>query len=114
MSPSLGKLPAANTMPLRIMLVDGHEVVRHGIKSLLDEAPRMRVIAEAGSVKDAIAQALWARPDIVVMDIPLPDGSGIEATREIHARLPNTRVLMLTTYGDDEALFASIMAGAAG
>jgi two-component system, NarL family, response regulator DevR len=101
-------------MPLRVMLVDDHEVVRNGIKSLLHEAPAIRVVAEAGSVKEAIEGALWARPDVVVMDIRLTDGSGIEATREIHARLPKTRVLMLTTYADDEALFASIMAGAAG
>ncbi len=114
MSPSLDNLPAANTMPLRVMIVDDHEVVRNGIKSLLHEAPGIRVVGEAGSVKEAIECALWARPDIVVMDIRLTDGSGIEATREILARLPKTRVLMLTTYADDEALFASIMAGAAG
>ena len=72
------------------------------------------VVGEAGTVKEAIARVEWARPDVVIMDIRLPDGSGIEATREIRARLPNTQVLMLTTYADDEALFASIMAGAAG
>jgi two-component system response regulator DevR len=100
--------------PLRVVLVDDHEVVRNGIKSLLAETPDVSVVGEAGTVKDAIERAVWARPDVVIMDVRLPDGSGISATREIRARLPNTQVLMLTTFSDDEALFASIMAGAAG
>jgi two-component system, NarL family, response regulator DevR len=101
-------------MPLRIMVVDDHEVVRNGIKALLAEEEGLTFAGEAGSVREAIDRAEWARPDVVVMDIRLPDGSGIDATREIRARLPNTQVLMLTTFADDEALFASIMAGAAG
>ena len=101
-------------IPLRVVLVDDHEVVRNGIKSLLAETPDVSVVGEAGTVKDAVERAVWARPDVVIMDVRLPDGSGIEATREIRARLPNTQVLMLTTFSDDEALFASIMAGAAG
>jgi len=101
-------------MPLRVMIVDDHEVVRDGIKALLAEEAGITIAGEAGGVREAIEQAEWARPDIVVMDIRLPDGSGIDATREIRARLPNTQVLMLTTYADDEALFASIMVGAAG
>ena len=101
-------------MPLRIMIVDDHEVVRDGIKALLAEEEGLTIAGEAGGVREAIERAEWARPDVVVMDIRLPDGSGIDATREIRARLPNTRVLMLTTFADDEALFASIMAGAAG
>ena len=101
-------------MPLRVVLVDDHEVVRNGIKALFEETPDVSVVGEAGSVKDAIARVEWARPDVVIMDVRLPDGSGIEATREIRAKLPNTQVLMLTTFADDEALFASIMAGAAG
>ena len=102
------------TIPLRVVLVDDHEVVRNGIKALLAETPDVSVVGEAGTVKDAIERAVWARPDVVIMDVRLPDGSGIEATREIRAKLPNTQVLMLTTFADDEALFASIMAGAAG
>src|ERR1700730_13161165 len=105
---------AVSAMPLRVVLVDDHEVVRNGIKALLQETPDVSVVGEAGTVKDAIERAEWARPDVVIMDVRLPDGSGIEATREIRARLPNTQVLMLTTFSDDEALFASIMAGAAG
>ena len=103
-----------SAMPLRVVLVDDHEVVRNGIKSLLEDTPDVSVVGEAGTVKDAIARVEWARPDVVIMDVRLPDGSGIEATREIRARLPKTQVLMLTTFADEEALFASIMAGAAG
>lgn len=101
-------------MPLRVVLVDDHEVVRNGIKALLAETPEVSVVGEAGTVKDAVERAVWARPDVVIMDVRLPDGSGIEATREIRAKLPNTQVLMLTSFSDDEAIFASIMAGAAG
>jgi two-component system response regulator DevR len=102
------------TVPLRVMLVDDHEVVRRGIKALLDAAEDIVVAGEAGSVKEAIEEAERARPDVVVMDVRLIDGSGIEATREIRARRPKTQVLMLTSFADDEALFASIMAGASG
>jgi two-component system, NarL family, response regulator DevR len=101
-------------IPLRIMIVDDHEVVRDGIKALLAEEEGLTIAGEAGGVREAIERVESARPDVVVMDIRLPDGSGIDATREIRARLPNTQVLMLTTFADDEALFASIMAGAAG
>jgi len=96
------------------MLVDDHEVVRGGIKSLLEANADLRVVAEAGSVADAIREAARVRPDVVVMDVRLADGSGIEATREIRAQRPETKVLMLTSFADDEALFASIMAGASG
>jgi DNA-binding NarL/FixJ family response regulator len=99
---------------LRVMLVDDHEVVRDGIKALLQVHDDLLVVAEAGSVKDALIQADRTKPDVVVMDVRLADGSGIEATREIRALRPQTRVLMLTSFADDEALFASIMAGANG
>jgi two-component system response regulator DevR len=99
---------------LRLMLVDDHEVVRSGLKTMLEAAGDVRVVAEAGTVRDAIAQAQRTRPDVIVMDVRLADGSGIEATREIRAQRPETRVLMLTSFADDEALFASIMAGASG
>ncbi len=99
---------------VRVLLVDDHEVVRDGVKFLLSSADDIAVVGEAGSVREAIEQALRTKPDVVVMDVRLADGSGIEATREIRARLENTQVLMLTSFADDEALFASIMAGAAG
>ncbi len=107
-------MPVVSTMPLRVMIVDDHEVVRNGIKALLQQEDDITVAGEAGTLKEAVERAEWARPDVVVMDVRLADGSGIEATREIRAKLPKTQVLMLTTFADDEALFASIMAGAAG
>jgi len=96
------------------MLVDDHEVVRDGLKALIQAQDDLLVVAEAGSVKEALLQADRTKPDVIVMDIRLADGSGIEATREIRAARPQTRVLMLTSFADDEALFASIMAGADG
>ena len=100
--------------PLRVMLVDDHEVVRDGIKLLLADTPDVVVCAEAGSAREAVAVAAQSLPDVIVMDVRLQDGSGIEATRDIRAARPQTAVLMLTSFADDEALFASIMAGAAG
>ena len=100
--------------PLRLMLVDDHEVVRSGLKSMLEAGGEVRVVAETGTVAHAIAQADRTKPDVIVMDVRLADGSGIEATREIRAQRPETNVLMLTSFADDEALFASIMAGAGG
>jgi DNA-binding NarL/FixJ family response regulator len=100
--------------PLRVLLVDDHEVVRSGVKALLQATDDIVVTAEAGSVREAIDEADRTRPDVVVMDVRLADGSGIEATREIRAKHPKTAVVMLTSFADDEALFASIMAGASG
>ena len=99
---------------LRVMLVDDHEVVRDGLKALIQANDDLVVVAEAGSVKEALLQADRTKPDVIVMDVRLADGSGIEATREIRAVRPQTRVLMLTSFADDDALFASIMAGADG
>jgi len=100
--------------PLRVVLVDDHEVVRSGVKALLKATDDIVVAGEAGSIREAIDETDRTRPDVVVMDVRLTDGSGIEATREIRARHPKTAVLMLTSFADDEALFASIMAGASG
>jgi DNA-binding NarL/FixJ family response regulator len=96
------------------MLVDDHEIVRDGIRAMLATQEDVVVTAEAGTVREAVDEAERTRPDVVVMDVRLADGSGIEATREIRANHPSTRVLMLTSFADDEALFASIMAGASG
>lgn len=106
--------PESVELPTRVLLVDDHEVVRQGVRTLLETEPQIQVVGEAESVKEAIRQAKWLQPDVVVMDVRLTDGSGIEATREIRARQPKTRVLMLTSFADEEALFASIMAGASG
>jgi two-component system response regulator DevR len=100
--------------PLRVMLVDDHEIVRDGIRAMLDAEDDIVVTTEASSVREAVDEAARTRPDIVVMDVRLSDGSGIEATREIRAARPETKVLMLTSFADDEALFSSIMAGASG
>ncbi|HSL10262.1 MAG TPA: response regulator transcription factor [Actinomycetota bacterium] len=96
------------------MLVDDHEIVRDGIRAMLQAEDDIVVTAEAGTVREAVDEADRTRPDVIVMDVRLSDGSGIEATREIRAKHPDTRVLMLTSFADDEALFASIMAGASG
>jgi two-component system response regulator DevR len=106
--------PPAKQPPLRVLLVDDHEVVRDGVKALLQATDDIIVTGEAGSVREAIDEADRTRPDVVVMDVRLADGSGIEATREIRAKHETTAVIMLTSFADDEALFASIMAGAAG
>src|SRR6202521_5814506 len=102
------------TKRVRVLLVDDHEVVRDGVKSLINANDDLTVVGEADSVRGAIDQALRTKPDVVVMAARVADGGGSEATREIRARLEKTQVLMLTSFADDEALFASIMAGAAG
>ena len=94
--------------------MDDHEVVRKGIRSLLEAHDDIAVVAEAGSLRDALVQARGTKPDVVVMDVVLGDGSGIEATRQIRAERPQTQVIMLTSFADEDALFASILAGAAG
>jgi DNA-binding NarL/FixJ family response regulator len=96
------------------MIVDDHEVVREGLRALLRRRNELAVVAEADSVATAIAEAKRAQPDVVIMDVRLPDGSGVEACRDIRAERPETKVIMLTSYADDEAVFASIMAGATG
>ena len=100
--------------PLRLLVVDDHEVVRRGLVSLFDRRSGFDVVAQAGSVADAIALAARHEPDLVIMDVRLPDGSGIEACREIRAARPETRVIILTSYPDDEAVLSAIIAGASG
>ena len=100
--------------PLRLLVVDDHEVVRQGLVSLLDRRAGFEVVAQAGSVAESIAHAARHEPDLVIMDVRLPDGSGIEACREIRAARPETRVVMLTSYPDEEAVLSAIIAGASG
>ncbi len=97
-----------------VLLVDDHEVVRLGLKALLQRYPQFEVVGEAATARQAVELVASLRPDIVIMDIRLPGASGIEACQEITNRFPTTRVLMLTSYADDEMLFAAIRAGAAG
>jgi DNA-binding NarL/FixJ family response regulator len=99
---------------LDLLVVDDHEVVREGLAALLSRRSGFRVVAQAGSVAEAVAQAARFEPDLVVMDVRLPDGSGIEACREIRAARPETRVVMLTSYPDEEAVLSAILAGASG
>ena len=99
---------------LRIVLIDDHEVVRAGIKAMLDAQDDMEVVGEAGTVDDGIKRVGFDEPEVVVLDVRLPDGSGIEACREIRSRFPDVKVLMLTSFADEEALMAAILAGAAG
>ena len=99
---------------LSLLIVDDHEVVRQGLVALLGRRPEFQVVAEAGTVADAVAAARRFRPDLVVMDVRLPDGSGIEACREIRAEMPETRVVILTSYPDEDAVLSAIIAGASG
>ncbi|HVM70545.1 MAG TPA: response regulator transcription factor [Anaerolineales bacterium] len=98
----------------RILLVDDHEVVRLGLKSLLERHPQFEIVGEAASAREALEQVEANHPDVVVMDIRLPGTSGIEACEEITNHYPETRVLMLTSYAEDEMLFSAIRAGASG
>jgi two-component system, NarL family, response regulator DevR len=99
---------------IRVMLVDDHEVVRKGLKAMLDAQDELEVVAEAGTADEAVLRARSYKPDVVVMDVRLPDRSGVLACREVRAENPDIAVLMLTSFSDDQALFDSIMAGAAG
>jgi DNA-binding NarL/FixJ family response regulator len=105
---------AVASRPLRLLVVDDHEVVRQGLVALLDRRPEFQVVSEAGTVAEAIEQARRFQPDLVIMDVRLPDGSGIEACREIRSELPSTRIVMLTSYPDEEAVLSAIVAGASG
>ncbi|MEX2588475.1 MAG: response regulator transcription factor [Actinomycetota bacterium] len=96
------------------MVVDDHDVVRMGLRTFIDAAGDMEVVCEASSGAEAVTQARAFQPQVVVMDVRMPDGSGIDACRELRSQSPNSRVIMLTGYSDDAALFSSIMAGAAG
>lgn len=101
-------------MGLRILLVDDHEVVRVGVRALIERQPGMEVVGEAGSVREAVAQAELLAPDVVVMDIRLPGGNGLQACQQIKGQRPETRVIMLTSYPDDQVLFDAISSGADG
>jgi DNA-binding NarL/FixJ family response regulator len=101
-------------MSLRILLVDDHEVVRLGVRGLIDRQEGMEVVGEAGTVREALNQVEQLAPDVVVLDIRLPGGDGLEACRQIKALRPETRIIILTSYPDDEKLFDAIACGADG
>ena len=102
------------TRALTLLVVDDHEVVRQGLVALLDRREHFQVVAEAGTVAEAVDAARRFHPDLVIMDVRLPDGSGVEACRQIREELPETRVVMLTSYPDEDAVFSAIVAGASG
>jgi two-component system response regulator DevR len=102
------------TVPLAVFLLDDHEVVRTGLRALLEAGDDITVVGEAGTVADALSRIPALKPDVAILDVRLPDGSGVEVCREVRSADPNIVCVMLTSYADDEALIASIMAGAAG
>lgn len=97
-----------------VLLVDDHEVVRVGLRALLSREPTIEVVGEAGTAADAVAQAARLQPDVIIMDVRLPDRSGVEACREIRSTDPRVQIIMLTSHADEDAVFNSIMAGASG
>jgi len=99
---------------LRVLLVDDHEVVRLGLRTLLDQEPDIEVVGEAGTATEAVGQVLSLAPDVVLLDVRMPGRSGVDACRQIKSSRPQTRVIMLTSYTDDQALFDAIGAGADG
>jgi DNA-binding NarL/FixJ family response regulator len=99
---------------ITVFLLDDHEIVRRGVHDLLEAEPDITVIGEAGTAESALARIPALKPDVAILDVRLPDGNGVTVCREIRSKMPGVACLMLTSYGDDEALFDAIMAGAAG
>jgi DNA-binding NarL/FixJ family response regulator len=99
---------------IKVFLLDDHEIVRRGVRDMLEAEPDITVVGEAGTAESALARIPAVRPDVAVLDVRLPDGDGVTVCRDIRSRMPEVACLMLTSFGDDEALFDAIMAGAAG
>jgi len=106
--------PAPAGRQIAVFLLDDHEIVRRGVKEVLEAEPDITVVGEAGTAASALARIPALRPDVAVLDVRLPDGDGVSVCRDIRSAMPEVACLMLTSYGDDEALFDAIMAGAAG
>lgn len=99
---------------IRLLLVDDHEVVRIGLRTLLDRTGIIEVVGEAGTAAEGVAETIRLKPDVVLMDVRLPDGTGIDACRDIRTASPDTRVIFLTSFADDDAVVAAIFGGAEG
>jgi two-component system response regulator DevR len=99
---------------IRVFLLDDHEIVRRGVRELLDGTPDIEVVGEAGTAEEAYGRIPATTPDVALLDLRLPDGNGVEVCREIRSRHPEIECIILTSYADDEAVYASILAGAAG
>jgi two-component system, NarL family, response regulator DevR len=99
---------------IRVFLLDDHEVVRRGIRDVLESEPDITVVGEAGTAAEALARVPAVKPDVAILDVRLPDDDGVSVCRELRSKLPNLACLMLTSFGDDEALLSAIMAGASG
>jgi two-component system, NarL family, response regulator DevR len=104
----------SESAPIKVFLLDDHEIVRRGVKDLLEAEDDITVIGEAGTASSALARIPALKPDVAVLDVRLPDGDGVSVCRDIRSQMPEVACLMLTSFGDDEALFDAIMAGAAG
>jgi two-component system response regulator DevR len=100
--------------PIRVFLLDDHEIVRRGVADLLETDPDITVVGEGKNAAEALARVPALRPDVAVLDVRLPDGDGVSVCRELRSKMPDLKVIMLTSYSDDEALFGAIMAGASG
>jgi DNA-binding NarL/FixJ family response regulator len=103
-----------SVMTIRVFLLDDHEIVRTGLRALLESTDDLEVVGEAGTVAEAMSRIPALQPDVAILDVRLPDGSGVEVCRDVRSKLPTTACIMLTSYADDEALFTSIMAGSSG
>jgi two-component system response regulator DevR len=104
----------AEAHPIRVFLLDDHEIVRRGIADLLDAEDGLTLVGEAGTATEALARMPAAKPHVALLDARLPDGSGIDVCRDIRSSMPEIHCIILTSYDDDDAIFAAVMAGAAG
>lgn len=112
--PSAGPADGAVTRTIRVFLLDDHDIVREGLRHLVDAQPDMEVVGESGRGELALGRCLLTNPDVALLDVNLPDRSGIEVCRELRERMPEVRSLMVTSFAEDEALFQAVLAGAAG
>lgn len=110
--PDSGSRGAGN--PIRVFLLDDHEVVRRGVRDLLGDEPDISVVGEAGTAEQALTRVPALRPDVAVLDVRLPDGNGVDVCRELRSRMPGLACLILTSFDDEEALLDAVMAGASG